>query len=94
MDNCQVDVFAALACRSHVTLIDTRLYLPKVWINDPERCGNAGVPEEFIVYRKKSEQALDMIKHARTNGIRNNRVGVDGGYGYFGLSHFLCEEFS
>ncbi len=22
-----------------------------------------------------------MIKHARTNGIRNNRVGVDGGYG-------------
>ncbi len=39
------------------------------------------MPEEFIVYRKKSEQALDMIKQARTNGIRNNKVGVDGGYG-------------
>jgi SRSO17 transposase len=81
VDNCQVGVFAALACRSHVTLIDTRLYLPKVWINDPERCGNAGVPEEFIVYQKKSEQALDMIKQARNNGIRFNWVGVDGGYG-------------
>lgn len=81
VDNCQVGVFAALACRSHVTLIDTRLYLPKVWINDPERCRNAGVPEEFIVYQKKSEQALDMIKQARNNGIRFNWVGVDGGYG-------------
>ena len=81
VDNCQVGVFAALACRSHVTLIDTRLYIPKVWINDPERCRNAGIPEEFIVYQKKSEQALDMIKQARINGIRFNWVGVDGGYG-------------
>jgi SRSO17 transposase len=81
VENCQVGVFAALACRSHVTLIDTRLYLPKVWINDPDRCENAGVPEEFIVYQKKSEQALDMIKRDRINGIRFNWVGVDGGYG-------------
>jgi len=81
VENCQGGVFAALACRSHGTLIDTRLYLPKVWINDPDRCRNAGVPEEFIVYQKKSEQALDMIKQARINGIRFNWVGVDGGYG-------------
>jgi len=81
VENCQVGVFAALACRNHVTLTDTRLYLPKVWINDPERCRDAGVPEEFIVYQKKSEQALDMIKQARINGIRFNWVGVDGGYG-------------
>jgi len=81
VDNCQVGVFAALACRSHVTLIDTRLYLPEIWINDPERCRKAGIPEEFIVYQKKSEQALDMIKQARDNGIRFNWVGVDGGYG-------------
>jgi SRSO17 transposase len=76
-----VGVFAALACRSHVTLIDTRLYLPEVWINDPDRCRNTGIPEEFIVYQKKSEQAHDMIKHARINGIRFNWVSVDGGYG-------------
>jgi SRSO17 transposase len=81
VENCQVGVFAALACRSHVTLIDTRLYLLEVWINDPERCRNAGVPEKFIVYQKKSKQALDMIKQARINGIRFNWVGVDGGYG-------------
>jgi SRSO17 transposase len=81
VDNCQVGVFAALACRSHVTLVDTRLYLPEVWINDPDRCKKAGIPEEFIVYQKKSEQALDMIKQARDNGIRFNWVGVDGGYG-------------
>ena len=81
VENCQVGVFAALACRNHITLTDTRLYLPKVWINDPKRCRDAGVPEEFIVYQKKSEQALDMIKQARINGIHFNWVGVDGGYG-------------
>jgi hypothetical protein len=54
VENCQVGVFAALACRSNVTLIDTRLYLPESWINNPERCRKAGIPEEFIVYQKKS----------------------------------------
>ncbi len=65
VENCQVGVFAALSCRSHVTLIDTRLYLPEVWINDPDRCIKADIPEEFIIYQKKSEQALDMIKQSR-----------------------------
>ncbi|PXF58631.1 MAG: transposase [Candidatus Methanogaster sp.] len=81
VENCQVGVFAALTCRRHVTLIDTRLYLPETWINNPERCRKAGIPEEFIVYQNKSEKALDMIKQARNNGIRFNWVGVDGGYG-------------
>ena len=81
VENCQIGVFAALSCRNHATLINTRLYLPEVWINDPERCRKAGIPEEFIVYQKKSEQALDMINQARINGIRFNWVGVDGGYG-------------
>jgi len=81
VENCQVGVFAALSCRNHVTLINTRLYLPEIWINNPERCRKAGIPEEFIVYQKKSQQALDMVKQARTNSIHFNWVGVDGGYG-------------
>jgi len=81
VENCQVGVFAALSCRTHVTLINTRLYLPEIWINNPERCRKAGIPEEFIVYQKKSQQALDMVKQARTNGIHFNWVGVEGGYG-------------
>ena len=61
VENCQVGVFAVLACRSHVTLIDTCIYLPEIWINDPERCRKDGIPEESIVYPKKSEQELGII---------------------------------
>ncbi|MCP4104161.1 MAG: transposase, partial [Desulfobacteraceae bacterium] len=39
-------VFGALSCREHVTLTDTRLYLPKIWADDKERCRKAGIPDE------------------------------------------------
>ena len=81
VENRQVGVFETLDCCSHVTLIDTRLYLPEIRINDSDRCKKAGIPEKFIVCQKRSERALDIIKHARNNGIRFNDVRVDGVYG-------------
>lgn len=45
VDNSQVAVFACLGQGPYATLIDTRLYLPKEWVLDPERCREAGVPE-------------------------------------------------
>ena len=80
-DNCQVSVFAGLSCREYSTLFDTRLYLTKTWTDDPKRCKSAGIPEEHIVFKTKSELAFEMIEHANSNNIRFNWVGADGGYG-------------
>ena len=81
VDNCQVGVYAAPACREQVTLIDERLFLPEVRADDQARCPAAGIPKEQIVFRNKSEQALEMIEHARAPGGRFARVGFDGFYG-------------
>jgi SRSO17 transposase len=81
VDNCQVAVFASLSQGHYSTLIDTRLYLPKEWTDDPERCRAAKVPEEAIVARSKPELALEMIRDARERGLRFRWVGADGGYG-------------
>jgi SRSO17 transposase len=80
-DNCQVAVFATLGCGRFSTPIDCRLYLPKVWTDDKKRCLKAKIPGAEIVFRTKHEQALDMVFHARENGIRFNWVGFDGFYG-------------
>jgi SRSO17 transposase len=81
VDNCQVAVFACLTQGAHSTLINTRLYLPQEWTNDPDRCRAAGVPIQEVVFKSKADLAFEMVVHARRNGIRFNWVGVDGGYG-------------
>ncbi len=80
VDNCQTGVYASLVRGPKATIIDCRLYLPKVWTNDSKRCKAAGVPDD-IKFKSKSELALDIIRHARSTGIRYAWVGVDGGYG-------------
>lgn len=81
VDNCQVAVFASLARGSFSTLIDTRLYLPKEWVQDRQRCEAAGVPEPEIVLKSKADLAFEMVVRAGQNGVRVSWVGVDGGYG-------------
>jgi SRSO17 transposase len=80
-DNCQVVVFATLGYGRFSTPIDYRLYLPKSWTDDKERCLKAKIPADKIVFQTKHEQALDMVFHARKNGVRFNWVGCDGFYG-------------
>jgi SRSO17 transposase len=81
VDNGQVSVWAVLSNKAHYTFIDTRLYLPKEWTDDPWRCKKAGVPNEEMCFRSKAQLALSMIDNARTNGVRFNWTGMDGGYG-------------
>src|SRR5881397_895627 len=70
VDNCQVAVFAALAQGSSSTLIDTRLYLPKDWVQDRKRCLAAGIPASEVVLKSKADLAFEMVLHARQNGVR------------------------
>jgi len=81
VENCQVAVFAALTRGTHSTLIDTRLYIPQEWIQDFERCRAAGIPEQEIVSKSKTDLAFEMVVGARQNGVRFSWVSVDGGYG-------------
>ena len=80
-DNCQVAVFATLGHGRFFTPIDYRLYLPKSWTDNEERCLKAKIPADKIVFQTKHEQALEMVFHARKNGVRFNWVGCDGFYG-------------
>jgi SRSO17 transposase len=81
IDNGQVGVFAALSRREAFALVGKRLFLPECWTEAPQRCRQAGVPEEHIVARTKADLALELVRHARANGIRFRWVGADGGYG-------------
>ena len=81
VENSQVAVFASLVQGRYSTLIDTRLYLPKTWTEDPKRSLAAGVPEPEIVLKSKADLAIEMVVQARLNGVRFRWVGVDGGYG-------------
>jgi SRSO17 transposase len=81
VDNGQVGVFAALCRNGDASLVDARLYLPKEWTEDPERCRNAGVPEDCRTFKTKEEIALGMVSHARESGLQFGVVEADGGYG-------------
>ena len=80
-DNCQVAVFAALARGQSVSLIDTELYLPGEWLEDPARCEAAGIPIERRVLKTKPELALELVQRARRNGVRFAWIAADGTYG-------------
>ena len=79
LENCQVGVFAALCRGERHIPIDSRLYLPKEWVEDRQRCRRAGIPEAEIVARSKAQHALAMVQQARADGLCFAWVGLDGG---------------
>jgi len=81
VDNGQVAVFGVLAKGRFATAIDTRLYLPKEWTDDAERCDKAGIPQSERVFKTKNQLALEIVEQARRNGVRFGWVGADAGYG-------------
>jgi SRSO17 transposase len=81
VDNGQVAVFGALGNGRFAIPIDVRLYLPKSWTEDAQRCKEAGIPEADRTFRTKEKLALDIVVSARQRGLRFAWVGADGGYG-------------
>lgn len=57
-----------------------RLYLPQEWADDPDRRGQAGVPDD-IVFQTKPQIALDQLRAAHAAGIGAEVVLADAGYG-------------
>ena len=79
--NSQSAVCAALVTDNLVSIIDTRLYLPKSWTDDAKKCKKAGIPEEHRTFKTKTQLALEIIKAQRSAGIRFDWINADGLYG-------------
>ncbi len=62
------------------TLIDCELYIPQLWIDDPERCREAGIPET-VRFQTKCELARLMVERIYQAQIPISWVVADTVYG-------------
>src|ERR1700680_713898 len=79
--NCQVAVSLSLANHDASLPVAYRLYLPKVWAEDCNRRGKAGVPGD-VAFKTTQEIALEQIRWACESGLPGVMVLVDAGYGH------------
>lgn len=79
-DNCQVMTSVHLAGDLGSVMVGQRLYLPKEWTDDRERCRAVGVPDE-VEFKTKWQIALDLIDQTLGFQIALRPVLADSGYG-------------
>lgn len=79
-DNGIVTVHLSYAADEFHCLLDGELFLPESWSNDRPRCREAGIPDE-MVYRPKSEIALELYDRARKSGVNFAWLTFDEWYG-------------
>lgn len=79
-DNCFVSVHLSYAQDDFHCLIDEDLFLPQSWSDDRVRCRAAKIPVE-VVYRSKSDIALEQHQRALDNGIVFSWLTFDEWYG-------------
>jgi SRSO17 transposase len=61
VDNCQVGVYLAYVGSQEHALVDFRLYLPREWTRDRDRCKKAGVPRT-VRFQTRHALALEMLQ--------------------------------
>jgi SRSO17 transposase len=69
VDNCVVAVHLGYVAGDFQCLLDSDLFLPEEWANDPVRREEAGIPDD-VEYRPKPAIALEQIGRALGNGVR------------------------
>lgn len=76
IDNGQLGVFLVYATPKSYAFIDRELYLPKTWIESPQRCQQAHVPDctPFIT---KTQLARQMLERAFNAGISAQWITAD-----------------
>jgi SRSO17 transposase len=80
VDNCVVGVHLNYAAPGFQCLLDSAVYLPKDWANDPVRREQNYVPDD-VVFRTKPQIALERIDHSLANGVRVAAWTADELYG-------------
>jgi SRSO17 transposase len=68
IENCQIGVFVGYAGQRGHTLLDRELYLPQAWMNDQDRCRQAGIPEGRG-FATKPQLARQMLARAFAAGV-------------------------
>lgn len=79
-ENCIVTVHLGYAAGDFHCLLDGDLYLPESWSQDRDQCRAAGIPDE-VVYRPKTDIALELYDRARASGLRFEWLTFDEWYG-------------
>ncbi len=82
--NCQLGVYLGYSSPQGHALVDCRLYLPREWVADHDRCVAAGVPETVVAqgYQSQAALGLAMLRRAREIGALAARwVVTDAGFG-------------
>jgi SRSO17 transposase len=69
VENCTVAVHLGYSAPEFRTILDSRLYLPKDWADDPVRRRQNYIPDE-VVFQTKPQIAVDLIDRALGNGIQ------------------------
>jgi SRSO17 transposase len=80
IENCQIGVFLAYAAPAGRTFIDRELYVPRAWLEDRNRCAEAGI-DPAVEFRTKPELALAMLTRALDAGVPAGWVAADEVYG-------------
>ena len=90
VDNCVVSVHLGYSWEDSrcQCVLASDLYVPAGWLADSHACREAGVPED-LVFRKKWQIALDLLREALAQGVRFGWLTFDEGYG--GVRAFLQE---
>jgi SRSO17 transposase len=82
-------VFLGYASERGYALVDRRLYLPKSWTEDRERCRGAGIADE-VEFQTKPALGLNMLKSTLDAGLVAGWVAADEVYGHDSkLRHWL-----
>ncbi|MET7529793.1 IS701 family transposase [Streptomyces goshikiensis] len=88
IENSQVAVYLVYASAAGHAAIDRRLYIPRSWTQDPDRCRAAGVPDD-LTFATKPALATEMIARALDVGVPAAWVTGDEVYG--GDPHLSAE---
>ena len=79
-ENCQVGTFLAYASTRGHALIDRELYVPQSWIDDRERCRQAGIPDS-VEFATKPRHAIAMLARALDARVPFSWFTADEAYG-------------
>lgn len=69
VENCVVSVHTGYAVGDFHCVLDSDLFVPEDWADDPARRREVGMPDE-VAHRPKPQIALEQIRRALGNGIR------------------------
>ena len=80
VENAQVAVYLVYASDAGHAMIDRELYVPRGWLQDPNRCRAAGIPEQ-VGFATKPALASQMLTRALDAGVPAAWVTGDEVYG-------------